>query len=112
MFATFLPLLLAQVMTPQPEAAAPLRLEARPSAQGVELTVVGQSETPLSASYKLAVTAGSNRSQQSGNVELRPGAPVTMVRLNLGGGEGTTWDAHLEVTLADGRVYSDRQSSR
>lgn len=79
-------------------AAQPVQLISRPTPGGIELTVIGASPTPLSASYSLTVTGGSgNRSTQSGRVRLLPGQRVTLVSLALSGKNGITWSAMLHV---------------
>lgn len=102
--------ILAAVMIAAAPAAEPIRLEAHPSAQGVELRVTGSSDRPVSATYALEVTAGTNRSRQSGSVQLQPGRPVTMVRLSVGGASAQQWTARLDVQLPGGRSYSLTQA--
>lgn len=89
----------------------PLRLSVVPGTSGVELLVVGESDKSLGARYELEVTAGSNRSVQSGSVQLRPGTLVTLVRLNLGGTQARDWNATLSVTLSDGHTYRVEQAA-
>lgn len=94
------------------QASQPVRMETRTLPDGVEVLVVGSSETPVGASYKLEVASGTNRSSQSGNVQLRPGKAVTLVRQRLGGSMAADWTARLQVDLQDGQSYSDLRSSR
>ena len=103
------PIIAAIMIAPAP-VTEPIRLEAHPSANGVELRVTGSSDRPVSASYSLEVTAGTNRSRQSGNVQLQPGSPVTMVRLTVGGASAKPWTARLDVQLPGGETYSRTQS--
>ena len=97
--------LAALIVTAVP-GTGPIRLKTQPIADGVELLVVGVSSAPVGAGYSLEVTAGSNSSWQSGTVDLRPGEPVTVVRLRLTGQAAQQWKAQLVVKLADGSSYS------
>ena len=90
----------------------PVTLVATPRGSGVELKVVGSSSTALEASYTLDVSGGSgtakNRSVQSGRAILKPGVPVTLATLNLGG-PSTNWSATLHVR-PNGREAYDIES--
>ncbi len=96
-------------------AAAPVHLVTEPVANGVRITVVGKSASAVDATYALEVSsnpaAGGNRSTQRGSVRLRPGVPVTMVTLTLGGGQGGGWTARLKVEPKGAPAYEEVKTS-
>jgi hypothetical protein len=75
----------------------------------VDLIVSGRAAVPVRARYTLEVRSGSsgNRSVQSGEAAQRPGQPVSLVHLTLGGDAATRWTATLEVETEGGRPYRE-----
>lgn len=88
------------------QSPPPVRLIAEPHGPGVTIRVVGDAAAPVDASYMLQVASdsrsGTNRSTQSGTARLQPGAPVTLVTMNLGRVPGGAWSARLTVRTPQG----------
>jgi ribosome maturation factor RimP len=79
----------------------------------VRIRVVGSSLEPLSAKYTLEVSsqgANSNRSTQSGLVQLVPGVEVTMVTMTLRS-RGQGWTARLTVEPENAPAYEELKTS-
>lgn len=95
--------------------SAPVRLVTEQVGQGVRITVVGKSASPVDATYALEVSSnaagGGNRSTQRGSVRLRPGIPVTMITLTLGGNAGEGWTARLKVEPKGAPAYEEVKTS-
>lgn len=95
--------------------SAPVHLVTERVGQGVRITVVGKSESAIDATYALEVSSnaagGGNRSTQRGSVRLRPGVPVTMITLTLGGNAGAGWTARLKVEPKGAPAYEEVRTS-
>jgi hypothetical protein len=110
------PILLAAALgSVAPAGDAPIRLVSEAAGDGMRLKVVGLSDRPLSADYKLEVSSqsggGTNNSVQSGGVQLQPGVPVTLVTLSLGNVKNGGWTARLHVTPRPGAAYQEVRTS-
>jgi hypothetical protein len=94
------------------QPSGPVELVTQATQTGVDIRVVGRSDVAADVRYTLEVQAGSgNRSTQSGNAHLLPGAqPVTLVTLRVGSGGASDWTATLRVTGADGTSYTVTRS--
>lgn len=97
-------------------ADRPLHLQVSQAGDQLVITLVGQSQAPLSASYVLDVGGGSpggtNHSIQRGTARLQPGKPVTIATLRLGNSKGRNWTARLHVVPSTGEAYDvDWQST-
>ena len=90
------------------QAAGPVELVTEPTETGVDIRVIGQSDVAADVRYTLEVQAGSgNRSTQSGNAHLLPGADaVTLITLRVGASGRPGWTATLRVRTADGASYT------
>lgn len=79
-----------------------------------QLTVIGKSDEPHEAEYRLEVESGgpgnTNRVNQAGRARLTPRRQTTLVRLNIGTQPGK-WSALLIVTSVDGMQYTQELSS-
>jgi hypothetical protein len=83
----------------------PLQLDVSRADDQVTIRLVGESATPVAAAYELEVTGKSNRSAQRGTAMIRPGRPVTIATLRLGGAKGDLLTAYLHVVPSTGEPY-------
>ena len=107
---------LALIAAEAPDPASrPVRLEIAATDGGIRLQVIGRSDRPFAGSYALEVAAdaaaGGNRTVQRGGFRLAPGAPVTLMTLNLGLAGSGGWSARLRVEPASGPAWEEVRGS-
>lgn len=90
----------------------PIVLETRPVSGGVEVRVVGRSEAPVSASYRLEVSSGDsgNRSTQAGQVRLQPDREHVLINLRMATGSSSNWSVRLRVEPEGHKPYEEVRS--
>ena len=111
--------LFAAVAAATPTHAAPaehpIKLVATDLGSSIQIKVVGDSTTPVDATYALEVSGGpkpgSNRSVQRGRAALKPGVAVTLITLEVGTPNGAGWNANLHVEPHGGPAYDIERHS-
>lgn len=94
------------------QAPQPVRLETVAAGDAVEVRVLGRSEVPTAARYRLEVRSGSgNRSTQSGTARLLPGQEPVLIRLRMSSGSVNEWSVRLFVEPEGGAAYEQAASS-
>jgi len=109
-------ILAAAIGGASPVTPAPIRIVAEPRADGIQLSVVGDSEAEYDALYTLEVESdvvqeGGSRSVQRGRARLRPGEVVTLISLRLGRVVPGRWEARLLVEPSEGESYTELRNS-
>jgi hypothetical protein len=93
----------------------PIYIVAEPSSSGLSLSLIGASDRPYEARYRLEVNSdvlgGGNRSSQSGRVTLSPGQTVTLVSVSLGNASLGKWEARLYVEPVNEPPYERVQTN-
>jgi hypothetical protein len=102
-------IILGAALVTVPTAGRPIQLEVNQADGQLVIRLIGESQAPVSARYRLELASGSagssNHSVQSGTANLKPGKAVTLATLRVSNPAGARWTARLHVTPSSGDPY-------